>query len=341
MEIICPECQFSREVPDDKVPATSVNATCPQCGIKFRFRDLPPQEPEFTLEAEPEATETVAESSSVEEPQTPAAQEVAVAPEQEQAKAEEPTPVPAAKHAQQPQAENDIWQKLDDMGEDAPGTEQETANLEDISVDVPFEDLEKHGFFGGVWETTKRAMLAPMLFFTTMPLGKSPRSSIIYYILISEFGLVFQSVWDHLGFTAFNLYEQEAAQAADVAFSALITQQLLYLIVLAPMMLFAGVYIMSGLIHLMLKLTGAANEDFATTLRVNCYSNSANILYVFPFIGFIVAFFWQMAINVVGLKCAHKTTWGRVILAYAIPLAILFALGMFVALSDKAGVQTF
>lgn len=48
MEITCPECGFTRSVPDDKIPTGSVRATCPKCKAKFQFRSLPggpPDEP--------------------------------------------------------------------------------------------------------------------------------------------------------------------------------------------------------------------------------------------------------------------------------------------------------
>lgn len=38
MLIECPYCDFSREVPDDKIPPTRENATCPKCKKKFKFR---------------------------------------------------------------------------------------------------------------------------------------------------------------------------------------------------------------------------------------------------------------------------------------------------------------
>ncbi|AGW14597.1 YIP1 family protein [Megalodesulfovibrio gigas] len=41
MQIVCPKCQFARELPDDKVPANAKVATCPRCKIKFQFRELP------------------------------------------------------------------------------------------------------------------------------------------------------------------------------------------------------------------------------------------------------------------------------------------------------------
>ena len=37
MNIICPQCGFSRPFPPDRAPAHSVIATCPQCSCRFRF----------------------------------------------------------------------------------------------------------------------------------------------------------------------------------------------------------------------------------------------------------------------------------------------------------------
>lgn len=40
MNITCPQCQFTRTVPDDRLPGPTAIATCPQCGRRFRvFRD--------------------------------------------------------------------------------------------------------------------------------------------------------------------------------------------------------------------------------------------------------------------------------------------------------------
>jgi len=40
MRITCPECGFSRDVPDGRVPAATAVATCPKCRHRFRFRDV-------------------------------------------------------------------------------------------------------------------------------------------------------------------------------------------------------------------------------------------------------------------------------------------------------------
>lgn len=37
MNITCPRCGFSRQVPADRLPARAVIATCPHCACRFRF----------------------------------------------------------------------------------------------------------------------------------------------------------------------------------------------------------------------------------------------------------------------------------------------------------------
>lgn len=37
MKIVCPQCNFSRDVPDDKVPDRPVKVTCPKCQQGFSF----------------------------------------------------------------------------------------------------------------------------------------------------------------------------------------------------------------------------------------------------------------------------------------------------------------
>lgn len=42
MRIVCPQCGYSRDIPTDKVPASSSIATCPKCQFRFRFRGNQP-----------------------------------------------------------------------------------------------------------------------------------------------------------------------------------------------------------------------------------------------------------------------------------------------------------
>ena len=37
VNITCPRCGFSRELPADRAPSKAVSATCPHCACRFRF----------------------------------------------------------------------------------------------------------------------------------------------------------------------------------------------------------------------------------------------------------------------------------------------------------------
>ncbi len=53
MRITCPDCGFSRHVPDDKVPASSAIATCPRCKCRFKFREMERDTPAFAQDDAP------------------------------------------------------------------------------------------------------------------------------------------------------------------------------------------------------------------------------------------------------------------------------------------------
>lgn len=154
MRIVCPECQFAQEIPEDKIPARAQLATCPRCKFKFRFRELDDQQAEPTEHAEqeqptreehatPGQPETATASSPEETPQ-PAADEPATQQADEtpagtdahddhfdDAAHEEASPTPHKAededdlppfpdHASprpdvEPDRAKDIWQALDDM----------------------------------------------------------------------------------------------------------------------------------------------------------------------------------------------------------------------------------
>ena len=68
MLIECPQCGFSRNVPDDALPPAVTRATCPKCQHKFRFRE-PPEGVEPV--AEPAESAPVQEAPRTKAPTAP------------------------------------------------------------------------------------------------------------------------------------------------------------------------------------------------------------------------------------------------------------------------------
>jgi len=135
MRITCPECGFARQVPDDKVPAASVFATCPKCKSRFKFRELDAR-PVYDVHADaPEAEVESSESAetagaAVLHSESEQAQDAMIgedrserrppesAPDEEAGISPEAPGVQESLDASEPQATDAGNAPQDDMGED-------------------------------------------------------------------------------------------------------------------------------------------------------------------------------------------------------------------------------
>jgi len=50
MNITCPNCEWSAEVPEEKIPADGGKATCPKCKSSFDVKKSEVQPPDFSFE---------------------------------------------------------------------------------------------------------------------------------------------------------------------------------------------------------------------------------------------------------------------------------------------------
>ncbi len=204
MHIKCPECLFSREIPDETLPSRAQLATCPKCGHKFQFRELPPPS---IFDAAKSLSPAQAETGQAETGQA------------ESGEAQPPRP-----------GSPGIWERLQDRPGPVEAPAQETSpetpapdqapeqnrpefqdhgwiramEAEDTAlppVEPPFERLEDFGFFPGLWQTIRRVLTSPRLFFQAMPLNRGIMKPLIFYLLLSEFQAVTEFLWGLAGFT--------------------------------------------------------------------------------------------------------------------------------------------
>lgn len=340
MEIICPECQFSRSVPDAKVPPTAEMATCPKCGIRFRFRVLEEPAQDFMVHhddaAPAPAPEAVAARSGVPEAAGPAAPRLPY--EQDE---------PVAERRQQPE-QGDVFAGLEAMAGERetprrPSFEQ--AYNEDgarghgddsagprPTVEVPWEDLERWGFFQGLFQTVKRGMLQPSRFFAAMPLRRGYLRPLAFYVLISEISAVVLFIYQTMGLDMLT-QTQDGGELLDaggfIGMGAASALMLLFYPILFTIMLYA----MAAVHHLFLTLFQAARGGFEGTFRAVAYGSAPTVLSVVPILGWLVAGIWTLVVTVIGLKQIHDTTYGRVLAALSAQiLAFLLLIGFAVYL---------
>ncbi|WP_250645504.1 YIP1 family protein [Salidesulfovibrio onnuriiensis] len=320
MLITCPECKFSREINETKIPEKSVIATCPKCKAKFKFRELPGEEDTFSLETAPEK-ETLPEPPASAEPETdrfPSLHDPAEDPGDELwNKIGGMSPPEGDKHSPAPEREQEA----------APFAALETEEPERPVVEVPFERLDQYGFFPGIFATIKRVLFAPHLFFSVMPLGRGLIRPLIFALLILVLHDVLQAVFTQAGLLSpAGLGGEVLTQEEFATFNPFM------IIPISPLIWTLGLFLSAGLHHLLLMALKASGGKFEATFRAAAYATAPIILMYIPLpfemaanVQAGIVFIWNMTITVIGWKCLHRTSLLRAGLAAAIPLLVVGA----------------
>lgn len=289
MQILCPKCEFMQDVPDEKIPPKAEKATCPKCGEKFQFRTVNQQE--FTIE------EPANQEKSPNQKDRPASGE----------------------SGQKDKDDDSIWSRLENMGssqQDTPITE----NAQASGYEVPWETLEKSGFFPGFIETVKRAMLAPSAFFYKMPL-KGFTMPLAFFLLISVIQALATFIWNMAGI--FPTAAQHDASGLGMGMMGLGS---FFIVIIYPLFMGIWLFIASGITHLFLTLFQAGKSGFEGTFRATAYGSAPMVLGLLPFLGPLVGAAWSLGVTIIGYKQIHETSFLKVIVAMITPLIIIMVL---------------
>ncbi|SMP70997.1 hypothetical protein SAMN06295888_11747 [Desulfonatronum zhilinae] len=337
MEITCPQCGFARTVPDEKIPERAEIATCPKCKHKFQFRTAgDPFPPPPLLAAPPldktDSHQSQTESARTESERAPGGDFAQRAARTDHTETARPEKAPSEKAA--PSDNGDFWDSLASMGtphQEAQDAEQPEEVTKGGEIEVPWERLDIYGFFPGIWETIKRAMLRPAAFFQAMPVGSGQIKPLIFYLLVAEFQIVLQMLWDMTGMTSSMTGEGEA-----MGFSAVM------LLVGYPIILTMLLYVMAVLVHACLNMVGGATRGFEGTFRALTYGSAPMVLTLIPFVGPLVGAIWSLVVTFLGYKYIHRTTTAKVLLAMLLPLIpFILLLAIVMSMAQRSGAPVF
>jgi hypothetical protein len=289
MEITCPQCQFTRTVPDEKIPERVEIATCPKCKLKFRFRKL----------------EDSAAAAATTNDGVPAAPDAFAA----DLEASPPSQTSASRPQTGPgQDGEEFWDKLAAMGQPHQEEMRQEAGPSYKAIppefEIPWERLDKYGFFTGLWETIRLVMVQPTTFFQSMPMGGGQIKPLIFYLLIAQFQIVMQMLWDLVGMGVGATGEAEIAGLDSMM-----------LFLAYPFLLTIMAYVMASLTHVCLTLLKGASRGFEGTFRALTYGSAPMIMALVPMVGPLIGAFWSIFVTFLGYKNIHRTTSGKVFLA--------------------------
>ena len=94
--------------------------------------------------------------------------------------------------------------------------------------------------------------------------------------------------------------------------------------ILTPLYVIINMFVVSGILHLCLVITGAGRNGFEGTFRIVAFSQSIKLLALVPFVGGFVGWFWHFIVQVIGLREMHETSSLRTIIAMLLPIVLIF-----------------
>ena len=188
---------------------------------------------------------------------------------------------------------------------------------------TPWEIHLQLGLWRGIKETIKSVNFLPRKMFSTMPVIGGLREPLAFGLLIGSISSMFPFFWGFLMATGGFLKPLE-----DVSVSFSLPIIFFSLILLSPILVTIEIFILSFITHLLLLLVRAGNNRFEATFRVVAYSQTTRIWSIFPFIGSPIGWVWRSIVQIIGLREIHETSYFRVILAFVIPVGLIFLLMM-------------
>ena len=144
--------------------------------------------------------------------------------------------------------------------------------------------------------TSRSVALSPVRFFSRLPTGEGYAGP-----------LAFALAWGLFAFAAGGFWNFVVPGSPPEFFVATL--------VASPFVTVTDLALIAVLVHFCLvrRSLGGESAGFGTTFRVCCYASVANVLCVFPIVGFWAAGFWYLFLLAAGVGLAHfeKATYVR------------------------------
>jgi hypothetical protein len=187
---------------------------------------------------------------------------------------------------------------------------------------TPWDRRGEIGFFPALVQTTQQVLLEPTRFFQTMPVTGGIGSPLLYGLILGTIGVVLQAVYNMLVQGMFGPMFAGGDLERMMPFLAG-GAGLVVNIVVAPLFVILGMFIGSGIVHLMLMLLGGAQREFEATFRVVGYTYAASVFQLVPICGGIVAAVYSLVLAIIGVSEVHRISRGKAAAAVLLPIVLL------------------
>jgi len=192
---------------------------------------------------------------------------------------------------------------------------------------APWENRSDLGLWQGIYKTFKAVLFSPEIFFRSLTFKAGIVEPLAFGTLVGSIGSMFGLFWQLLMWSGLVLTYGESIFGQFT-----IGVILLIIMVIIPILWVTWIFVSSGITHLLLLIVSGGENGYEATLRVVSYSQATQVWSLIPFVGGTIGWIWKLVVQVIGLRHIHRTSYLRVIVAFLIPVAIIFLLGIVVVI---------
>ncbi|NIR44561.1 MAG: hypothetical protein GWN99_09730 [Gemmatimonadetes bacterium] len=209
-----------------------------------------------------------------------------------------------------------------------PAAEERRGDIDSAgTVRPPWEDRARFGFWLALWLTWRDSVFRPVDFFRKLPPRTGLGPAIGYIMLLSGVALAFNIYWDTV--------RTVIAGGAEGGVLVTLFSGLLLLVFGGAFILaiYLGLlFVMVGLLHLGCMVAGAGRRGYEATFRATAYAAGPAAFAIFPFFGPLIGMIWGTVLLYIAVREVQRTTNGRTVLAFVVPLVAVTAFFMFLGI---------
>ena len=338
VDIVCPQCGFSRRLPEDRLPGEVVIATCPQCACRFRFsvREgvltvLPPRGQDSAPQARGPAQGAPSGAARGEDlPPGAVIPGRDVSPGDARASARDDHG--ADGNASAGEEEEDIRE----TARRAYAREAERFSRADaapepsgradgaISEENPWDAAPGDGgWLQAFSQTVLRVMFAAPRFFAVLRPHAPLVRPLIFYLVICVIQTIVERFWGTMLISALTPSAATDPQLAKLLEMLAPKSDLALSLLLRCGLLVLQLYVFTALMFLAYRIVARERTSFSLIFQIMAYSSAPALLCVVPALGSLAGMIWGLACLAVGCRAALRLNWAQTLFGF-VPLALVF-----------------
>jgi hypothetical protein len=191
---------------------------------------------------------------------------------------------------------------------------------------TPWERRNQIGFFNALVETTKQVLSRPSEFFRAMPVVGGVGGPLLYGVIVGYLGLVASTIYNAVFQSVIGSSIARMGSGSEFERLAPFLQGgagLVANLIFGPVFLAIGLFVVSGIIHLVLLAMGGAARGYEATFRVAAYSEAAAIFNIVPMCGGVIGAIYMIVLVIIGVSEAQGISRGKAAAAVLVPILIL------------------